>query len=263
MFVFNYLTAMLKIFEEFIDHYFEGKTGSERQARAALKHWENHTGQDPYQVDPKDVDHFVYEKLEAPKKKDRLKPRTLSLYLLYIAKFYEWLGLGQRDSARYTMLAKYTMEKSRRLTKQIDEPSRIDLQEVVRMLMKITELQGKLLVRLLVFSKIPIGCLNGLRVGHIYNVRDYEVDCKGKTIRGVLYSDTPEIVNAIRKERKLGTDDRLIDVSVRQIEYLVPRYAKKVGITKSVTPKDLKEFGKNPRLRKWLIEEYEKAITRT
>lgn len=250
---------MLRVFEEFIDYYFGEKTRSgEKQARAAFELWENHTGQDPYQVDPKDVDHLVYEKLHAHEKKDRLEPSSLSLYLLYIAKFYEWLGLGELNSARYKMLAKYAQEKSRRLTKQIHEPSRITLQEVVRMLMGIAELQGKLLVRLLVFSKIPNGCLNSLRVRHISNERNYEMNCRGKTICGDLYSDTPEIVDAVIEERKLRSDDRLVDISERQIQYLIPKYAKEVGLTKRVTPKDLKEFGKNARLREWLIQEYEK-----
>lgn len=250
---------MLNVFEAFIDHYFgEKATSGEGQARAALKQWENQTGQDPYQVDPKDVDRFVYKKLHEPKKKDRLKPSSLSLYLLYIAKFYEWLGLGEGDLAQYKMLAKYTMEKSRRLMKQIDEPSRIDLQEVVKMLMKISELQGKLWVRLLVFSKVPIGCLNSLRVRHVYNEGNFEMDCKGKIVRGVLYSDTPEIVSEYIEENELELEDKLVDISERQIQYKIPRYAKKVGITKRVTPKDLKEFGKDPRLRRWLIAEYEK-----
>ena len=251
---------MLEIFEVFINQYFEGKIGSGvKQAKPALKHWENHIGQDPYRVVHADVDRFSHKKLYALKKKDRLKEGTLSAYLFYIAKFYDWLGRGnQPDSAKYTALANYIMKKSRKVkSKEIVEPDFIDVEEVVKMLTEITELKGKLLIRLLVFSKIQEGCLKNLGIGDIYNERNYEMDCKGKTIRGVLYSDTPEVINAIKERRKLTIEDKLVDISVRQIQYLIPKYAKKVGITKRVTPRDLKEFGKNQRLRKLLIREYE------
>lgn len=257
-FVFDNLTDMLEIFEVFIDSYFVGKTGN-RQAEAALKHWENHAGQDPYQIDLKDVDRFVYKKLNAPKDEDKLKPATLSLYLLYIAKFYEWLGgLEKPDSAYYATLAKYMREKSAKLAAQIHEPSGIDLQDAVEMLTEITDLQGELLVRLLVFTEIPVGCLNDLRVRDIHNDGTYGMNCGKKIIDGLFYSDTPQTIHKYIVEKKLQSDDKLIDMSQRQIEYLIPRFARKAGISKRVTPKDLKEFGKDRRLRKWLIREYEK-----
>lgn len=260
LFVFTSLSEMLDIFEAFIDDYFTGDMTGAKQARAAFKLLGNYTGQNPYQIGASDIARLIHRKLTAPKEEDRLEQSSLSLYLFYIAKFYEWLGHLNPDSAKYTTLAKHIKKEIRKLkAEEVTDSDFIDIPDIVKMLTEITELEGKLLVRLLAFSKIPIGSLNRLRVGHIYSEGEYEMDYKGKTIRGVLYSDTPEIINATKERRNLETDDKLLDISVRQIQYLIPKYAKKIGITEKVTPRDLKEFGKTPRLRKWLIREYEKT----
>jgi len=251
---------MLEIFRTFINRHYKGKTG-ERQAEAALKLWEKHTKQNPHEAGHQDVDSLISKKLEAPIKKDRLTPKTLSLYLLYIAKFYDWLARGKPHLVRYTTLAEYIMEKSNQLvTKEIaDEANSVDHKDVLKMLIGIRELLGKLLVRLLVFSKIPIGCLNSLRVREIYDKRKYQTYCKGRTIEGDLYSDTPEIISEYIEKNELKNNDKLINISERHIQNLIPDYAHKIGIEKKVTPRDLRKFGKNLDLRNWLIEEYEKT----
>jgi len=251
---------MLEIFRTFINTHYKGKTG-QRQVEAALELWEKHTRQKPYQVGISDVDSFVDEKLNAPERKDRLRPRALSLYLLYIAKFYEWLGDSKPESEKYVKLAKYIKEKSREVKpKKNAEPSSVDHHDVMKMLMEFTELSGRLLIRLLVFTNIPIGCLNNLEKRHIKNnEREYEMKCRGKSISGVLYSDTPDIIREYIEKKKLENEDKFLDISERHFENLIPDYAGKVGIEKRVTPRDLRKFAENPDLRNWLIEDYEEA----
>lgn len=229
----------------FLKIYLEGKAEStKKQADIALTHWENFTKQKPSKIDPKDVDKFVYVYLK------RLEPSSLSAYLFHIGKYLAWSE--KKDLEEYIMNIKKKLD-AEQITK-----SNIDYQDILNMLENVTELQGKLIIRLLLFSEIPIGCLKNLKVRHIYNgKKNYEMKCKGRSINGVFYSDTSEIIKKYISENKRKDDDGLIGFSERKIQYLIPDYAKKVKIKKKVTPKDLRKFGKDPDKRKWLIDVYE------
>ena len=236
---------VLEEVKAFLKSYSEGKTESTRkQADIALTHWENFTRQKPTEVEPKDVDKFIYVYMK------RLKPNSRSVYLFHIGKYLAWSG--RKD------LEKYIMDVREKLDAEEIAKSPINHRDILKMLTKVTELRGKLIIRLLVFSEIPIGCLKNLRVRYIYNEKNYEMHCESKFIHGDLYSDTPRVIRNIIKERKLKPDDELIDIGERQIQNLIPDYAKKVGILKRVTPYDLRRFGKNPHLRDVLVELYEK-----
>lgn len=238
---------MLDEIEAFLLEYFKGKGKStKRQARIALKHWENFSKQKPTQVEPKDVNRFVYEYLK------RLEPNSLSVYLFHIGKFLS--SSGKKELEKHIVKIRKGLE-----SEGVTEPSAVDYHDVLKMLTEVTEPEGKLLVRLLVFSDIPIGCLEELEVRHIYDKRNYDMYCKRKRISGTFYSDTPEAISNIINEKGLKDDnDKIIGITERHIQNLIPDYAKKVGIKKKVTPKDLRRFAKNRDLRNWLIDEYEK-----
>ena len=259
VYLFNRMEPTLDDIKAFLEHYLKGKGNSMKvQAKVALWHWENFTGQKPTKAGHSDVDRFVHRKRHAPKEKDRLEKGTLSVYLLHIAKFYEWLGRGKPDP-KFAVLAECMMDKSREL-KPEETAEHVNHRDVLKMLMRVEELQGKLLVRLLVFSEIPIGCLEELKVRHIYDRKNYDMYCEraGKRISGTFYSDTSEIISRYIEEKNLNENDEIIGIKQRQIQYLITDCAKRVGIKKKVTPKDLRKFGKDPIKRKWLIEEYEK-----
>jgi len=239
---------MIHEIEAFLENYLEGKSESmKKQARVALSHWEIFTRQKPTQVEQNDVDRFVYNY------KRLLKPSSLSVYLFYIGKF---LGSStKKDIESYIMKIRNRLE-----TEETTEPSPIDHHDILKMLTEVTDPQGSLLVRLLLFSDIPIGCLEELEVRHIYDARNYEIHCKGRRISGTFHSDTPEIISYIIEEKKLTRDnDRIVGITERHVQNLIPDYARKVGIAKKVTPKDIRKFGENPHLRKILIELYEDA----
>ena len=234
---------VLEEVKAFLKSYLEGKTETTKeQANIALTHWENFTGQKPSEVEQRDIDKFVYIS------KERWKLSTLSVYLFHIGEYLAW--------AKRKDLKEYIMKIRRRWVIEENAES-IDHKDILKMLTKITEMQGKLLVRLLLFSEIPIGCLKNLERRHIYNKKNYEMRCKGKTISGFFYSDTPEIISKHIKQENLEENDRIVGIGEREIQYLIPKHAKKVGVKKKVTPKDLRKFGKDRDKRNWLIEEYE------
>lgn len=239
---------MLDEIEAFLREYLKGKREStKRQTRIALKHWENFTKQKPIQVEQKDVNRFVYEYLRL------LEPNSLSVYLFHIGKFLS--SSGKKELEKYIMKIRNGLE-----SEGVTEPSPVDYNDVLKMLTEVTEPESKLLVRLLVFSDIPIGCLEELKVRHIYVRKKYDMYCEraGKRISGTFYSDTSEIISNIIKEKKLSNDDdKIIGITERHVQNLIPDYAKKIGIKKKVTPNDLRRFGKNRDLRNWLIDEYE------
>jgi len=237
---------ILEEVKAFLRSYLEGKSESTKeQAKIALTHWENFTRQKPSDVETKDVDEFIFEYLK------RLKSASLSVYLFHIGKYLAW--------SEKPDLEKYIMNERNKLDVEELAKSFIDHNDVLKMLTKVTALRDKLIIRLLVFSEIPIGCLKNLKVRHIFNEKNYDVPCKGKMISGVFYSDTSEIIRRYVKERKLKKNDELIGIGERAIEYLIPDYAKKMGIKKKVTPKDLRKVGKDHFKRNVLIEMYEKA----
>jgi hypothetical protein len=236
---------VLEEVKAFLKIYLEGKAEStKKQADVALTHWENFTKQKPFKVEPQDVDKFFYVCLK------RLNPNSLSAYMFHIGKYLAWSG--RKD------LEEYIMNIRKKLDAKEIAKSTIDHHDILKMLTKVTELRGKLIIRLLVFSEIPIGCLKNLKVRHIYNEKNYEMPCKGRNISGVFYSDTAEIIKKYISEEKLKKTDGLIGIQERAIQHLIPDYAEKVEIKKKVTPKDLRMFGKDPRKREWLIEVYEK-----
>jgi len=236
---------ILEEVKAFLTSYLEGKSNSfKRQAKIALTHWERFTRQKPSDVEPKDVDKFIFEY------KKRMKLSSLSVYLFHIGKYLAW--------AKREDLKEYIMKLRRRWGIKKNAES-IDHNDILKMLTKITELQCKLLVRLLLFSEIPIGCLENLETRHIYNEKNYEMRCKDKTISGVFYSDTPKIISERIQKESLEENDRIIGIGEREIQYLIPKYAKKVGIKKKVTPKDLRKIGKDQFKRGWLIEIYNEA----
>lgn len=237
---------VLEEVKAFLRSYSEGKSESTKeQANIALTHWENFTRQKPSEVETKDVDKFIYVYMK------RLKPTSLSVYLFPIGKYLAWSGRPD--------LEKYIMNERKKLDVEEIAKSLIDHNDILKMLTKVTELRGKLIIRLLVFSEIPIGCLENLKVRHIFNEKNYDMSCEGKMISGVFYSDTSEIIRRYMKERKPKKNDELIGIGEREIQYLIPDYAKKVGIKKKVTPKDLRKVGKDPFKRNVLIEMYEEA----
>ena len=225
----------------FLKQYLEGKGTS--QARIALWHWENFTEQKPSEVDQRVIDKFIYEF------KKRLKPNSLIVYLFHIGEYLAWSG--KKD------LKKYIMERRKKL-KAEDTTEHLDHHDVLKMLMEVEELLGKLLVRLLLFSEIPIGCLEELRVRHIHGGKNYDMYCERahKWISGTFYSDTSDIIDQYIEGK--NEDEEVIGIKQREIQYLITDYAKKVEIDKKVTPKDLRKIGKDKFKRDWLIEEYEK-----
>jgi len=241
---------MLEELEAFLESYLAEKVESTRkQARIALRHWEEYVRQKPC-VDIKlnTIDQFILHE------KKRLKPRSLYVYLFHIAKYFH--SMNRFD------LKEHTMNERKRLqlqfeAEEIAEPAPIDHKGVLKMLMTVTKLRDKLILRLLLWSEIPLGCLENLKVRHIIEGERYEFHCKGRIVRGILYSDTPKIIDEIIRKKNLRQNDELIGISKRQIENLIPKYAKKIGIPYKVSPHDLREFGKNPHLRNILIQLYE------
>ena len=240
---------MLREIEAFLDRYLVSKSGStEGQAISALRHWEDYVRQKPAsQVKPNDIDKFILHQ------KKHLSLNTLSVYLFYIAKYFCWME--RQDLEKHIMKERRKLEAEENAERSIP----INHHGVLKMLRVVTQPRDKLLIRLLLWTEIPIGCLENLKVRHIVEEEKYEMPCDGKIIRGVLHSDTPLIIKRIVKEKNLGQDDELVGITERQIQNLIPNYARKVGIQDKVTPLDLREFGKNPLLRNMLIELYEKG----
>lgn len=239
--------------EVFLHSYVARKDKSfKKQAHSALKLWKDSVKKSSEQVNRDDIIQFFYTH-------KNMKPRSLSVYLLHIAKY---LGWKNQD------LEKYVMEKRKAVEERIKPASEspIDHHGVLKMLKEVTELRDKLIVRLLLWNKIPIGCLEDLKVRDIsIKEKSYQIYCereRGGFIRGDLYSDTSKIISSIIEEKNLKSDDKLIGISVRQIQKLISEYAKKIGIPKKVNPKDLRQFGKNALLRDMLIEEYERVQKR-
>lgn len=233
----------------FLDRYLAGKGKSTKsQARIALKHWEKYVEQTKAEhIKTYHIDQFIVEK------RNQLKSRTLLPYLFHIAKYFERMDQEQ--------LREHIMKEREKLRLEMrDEGRKVAIHHgVLEMLKAVTNPRDKLILRLLLWSEIPVGCLEKLKVKHVnLKERKYEVLCNdNKTIGGVLYSDIPMIVEEIEKERNLRQEDSLIGINTRQIQNLIPKYAKRVGIPYKVTPLDLREFAQNPA-RDMLIELYEK-----
>ena len=240
----------LKEIEGFLKSYLKGKSEiTKKQADIALTHWENDIRQKlSSQVKKNDIDMFVF------RKKEHLKPNSLVVYLFHIGKYFAWSE--RKDLEKYVMRIRKRIRKKLKTKETVES---IDHNDILEMLMEVAELQGKLWIRLLLFSEIPIGCLKNLKVRHIFDKNKYQIPCKGKMINGVLHSDTPEIINKYIEEEKLKENDEIIDISIRKFQYLIPKYARRVGINKAVTPKDLRKIGKDSFKREWLSEVYVKA----
>ena len=232
----------------FLKSYLEGKSESTKTLfNIALTHWENFTQQKPSDVESKDVDKFVYVY------RKHLKSSSLSVYLVPIGKYLAWSGRKNLEA--------HIKKIRRNLDAEAIEESPPNHNDILKMLTKIKDLRARLIIRLLLFSQIPISCLKNLKVRHIYGEKNYEIPCKGKMISGILHSDTSKIIRRYITEKNLKENDRIIGIGEREIQYLIPDYAKEVGIRKKVTPKDLRKFGKDQIKRNWLIEIYEKDIS--
>ncbi|MCK4482125.1 hypothetical protein KAU55_02790 [Candidatus Bathyarchaeota archaeon] len=227
--------------------------GTERQAKIILSNWEKFIEQkSAVEVKPRDIDLFIFRK-----SKD-WKPRTLLAYLFHLAQYF---GGMQEDK-----LKERIMERRKEIRDEMKEksPKIAFHREVLKILKAVTDPRHKLILRLLLWSEIPIGCLEKLQVKD-FNIKErkYETRCNddGKTIHGVLYSDIPIIIEEVMKQNNLRQENYLIGIKTRTIHSLIPKYAKKIGITYRVTPLDLREFAKNPA-RDMLIEEYERVQKR-
>lgn len=240
--------------KSFLKSYLAKKgKGTERQAKIVLSNWERFIKQSPAdQVKSHEIDLFIFHKSED------LKPRTLLAYLFHLAQYF---GEMQKHE-----LKEHIMKRREKIRLEMKEksPKIAFHREVLKMLKALTKPRDKLILRLLLWSEIPIGCLEKLKVKD-FNLKErkYEVLCgDGKIIRGVLYSDTPMIIEEIIKQNNLRQEDYLIGIKTRLIHYLIPKYAKKVGISYRVTPLDLREFAKDVA-RDMLIELYEKKKSNT
>ena len=239
--------------KSFLKSYLAKKgEGTKRQARIILSDWEKFIKQKTAkEVKPHHINLFIFRKSED------LKPRTLLAYLFHLAQYF-----GEMQEHE---LKEYVMKRRQKIKLEMKQkhPKTDFHRDVLEMLKAVTKPRHKLILRLLLWSEIPIGCLERLKVKN-FNLKEkkYETLCNDiKIIRGELYSDTPTVIEEVIKQNNLNQEDYLVGIKTRTIHSLIPKYAKKVGILQRVTPLDLREFATNPA-RDMLIEFYT-SLTRS
>ncbi len=239
---------MTREIDAFLRGYLAEKKSAKVQIRSAFKEWEKFVdGKPAAQVEFKDIDQFILLKRTPSNDAKAWSPKTLTIYLPHIGEYFG--RQGRLDLANYVVNERLKIQKE---TKKGAPANHLD---VLKMLNSANSLRDKLVLRLLLLSDIPIGCLGELKVRHIINGKEYEILCNGELKRAELDPETVKIISDTIEETRLGQNDNLIGIGERQIQQWMGEYAKEIGAPNKVTPMDIREFGRSiPRemLLDWL-----------
>lgn len=230
---------------DYLDRFFAHKKPDLRQlAEVSLKHWQQYIlSRDNLtsDIEAKDITRFVSQ---LTKKVD--SPRTISNYLGQLVSYFK--------HAYNSDLAECMRQEKRKFDKEIAvaEKSSVPMRRAdVKLLYKHADLPDKIVIRLLLLEKIPIGKFGKINVIHESDGQYHFND--GKQLISID-EETAKIAIPLVEKNK---NKRLLKFEKRHLDSRIHDLCKKVGLPNEVKPIDLRIFGKNQHpddLRELLLD---------